>query len=248
MLKVRLIPVLTFNGVSLVKTKQFETARIIGNPIQAARVYNSRMVDELIFIDIKATHQKRKINLPLVKKVIDECYMPITIGGGVKTFEDINNLLRIGADKIIIKSKAIEDSEFILNAVRYFGSQCISIAVDVILKGGEYLIYQNNRPDLLMKDFIDKMNECKVGELVVNAVHKDGMMNGFDIGLYKKLITMTRCPIVALGGAGTPDHFRDLVKSKYIGGLASSSIYHFTQFTPQEVKYALLKEKIPIRI
>lgn len=248
MLKVRLIPVMTFNGISLVKTKQFTSARTVGNPIQVARVYNIRNVDELVFIDIKATEQERKINLPLVKKVIDECFMPVSIGGGIKTFKDINDLLRIGADKVIIKSKAIEDSEFILKAVRYFGSQCISIAVDVIFKDGQYLIYQNNKSFLLMKDFIDTMNECKVGELIVNAVHMDGMMNGFDLNLYKKLKPIIKCPTVALGGAGNPFHFIDLIKSNYNGGIASASIYHFTQFTPQDVKRALNNKNIPIRI
>ena len=98
-----------------------------GNPIQVARIHNSREVDELIFVDIMATHQKRKMNLPLIKKIIDECFMPVTIGGGVETFEDINSLLRIGADKVIIKTKAIEDPSFISKAVDYFGSQCISL-------------------------------------------------------------------------------------------------------------------------
>ena len=116
MLKVRIIPILTFDGLSLVKTKQFKNPRIIGNPIQAARVYNSRNVDELVFIDIKATEQNRKINLPLVKKIIDECFMPVTIGGGIRSFEDINDLLGIGADKVLIKSMALQDPKFIINA------------------------------------------------------------------------------------------------------------------------------------
>ena len=117
MLKVRLIPVMTFNGISLVKTKQFANARTVGNPIQVARVFNTRNVDELVFIDIKATEQGRKINLALVKKIIDECFMPVTIGGGIQTFEDINDLLRIGADKVLIKSMALKDPKFIIKVV-----------------------------------------------------------------------------------------------------------------------------------
>ena len=248
MLKVRLIPVMTFNGISLVKTKQFINARTVGNPIQVARVYNSRNVDELVFIDIKATEQGRKINLPLVKKVIDECFMPVTIGGGINTFEDINDLLGIGADKVLIKSMALQDPDFILRAVDYFGSQCISIAVDVILDNGEYWIYQKNDEKLLMETFINKMHQCNVGEFVVNAVDNDGMMNGFDKELYQKVTRITSKPIVALGGAGTPSHFTDLVQTNYNGALAAASIYHFTQYTPQEVKKKLNKAQIPVRI
>ena len=113
MLKLRIIPVLTFNGFGLVKTKQFKNPRMVGNPVQAARVYNSRGVDELAFIDITASKQKRKLNLKLVGDVIKECFMPVTIGGAVSTIEDINNLLKIGADKVVIKSAALTDLNFI---------------------------------------------------------------------------------------------------------------------------------------
>ena len=248
MLKVRLIPVMTFNGISLVKTKQFNNARTVGNPIQVARVYNSRNVDELVFIDIMASKQGRNINLPLVKKVIDECFMPVTIGGGIQSFQDINDLLRIGADKVIIKSKALQEPNFISNAVNYFGGQCISIAVDVIFDAGKYWIYQKNDEKLLMEDFIKRMNECNVGEFVVNSVLHDGMMNGFDLSLFRKVNQLTSKPIVALGGAGVPAHFTELVKDNYYGALGAASIYHFTQYTPQEVKVALKKDQIPVRI
>src|ERR1700746_580058 len=132
MLKARIIPILTFNGFGLVKTKKFTNPRMIGNPVQAAKVYNSRGVDELVFLDIFATEQNRKINLKLVKDVIKECYMPVAIGGGIQNIEDINDLLKIGADKVVIKSKALTDIEFIKESVAFFGSQCITIAIDAI--------------------------------------------------------------------------------------------------------------------
>lgn len=248
MLKQRIIPVLTFNGISLVKTKQFQRARTVGNPIQAARVYNSRNVDELIFVDIKATSQKRKINLPIVKKVIDECFMPVTIGGGISTFEDINNLLGIGADKVLIKSKAIKDPTFITESVQYFGSQCISIAVDVILKENQYWIYNENKESYRLKEYLNEMIDCNVGELVINAVHNDGIQNGFDIELYKIVSSMTKIPLVAVGGAGTPIHFSDLASSGYRGGMAGASIFHFTQYTPLDVKQTLKSNNFSVRL
>lgn len=248
MLKTRIIPVLTFNGISLVKTKQFDTVRTVGNPIQAARIYNSRNVDELIFVDIMATYQKRKVNLPLVKKIIDECFMPVTIGGGVETFEDINDLLRIGADKVIIKTKAIEDPSFISKAVDYFGSQCISIAVDVELINGNYFIQSKIHSNISLEAFIHEMNNCQVGEYAVNAVHRDGMMEGYDQTLYKLVSEKTTCPIIAIGGAGNPTHFTDLIQKGFKGALAAASLFHFTQYTPQEIKKVLNAINIPVRI
>ena len=212
MLKKRIIPILTFNGISLVKTKQFDSIRTVGNPIQAARIHNSRDVDELIFVDIMATYQKRKMNLPLIKKIIDECFMPVTIGGGVETFEDINSLLRIGADKVIIKTKAIEDPSFISKAVDYFGSQCISIAVDAIKINGDYFIFSKYHKNISLEDFIHEMNNCKVGEYAVNSVDRDGMMQGYDLSLNKLVNQLTNVPVIAIGGAGKPEHFVQLCK------------------------------------
>lgn len=248
MLKHRLIPVLNFNGFSLVKTKRFTNPRMVGNPIQAAKIFNKRNVDELVFIDIKATEQNRKINLDLVSKIIDECFMPVTIGGGIETFEDISNLLKIGADKVIIKSKAITNPDFILEAVNYFGSQCISISLDVEKIKDEYLINNIFKKKIKLNEFIDKMNQCNVGEYVVNSVNNDGMMNGFDIDLYKLVQEKTIKPLVALGGGGKPDHFNELISSNYYGSLAGSSIFYFTQYTPNDVKLEMNKKNKIFRV
>ena len=163
MLKVRIIPILTFNGFGLVKTKQFANPRMVGNPVQAAKVYNFRGVDELIFIDIFASEQKRKINLKLVADVIKECYMPVTIGGGIESLDDINNLLKIGADKVVIKTRALLDKQFINDAVTFYGSQCISIAVDAYLSSDGYKIFNKLNIDITVDKFIDGMIECNVG-------------------------------------------------------------------------------------
>lgn len=248
MLKRRIIPVLTFNGLSLVKTKNFKNPRTVGNPIQSARIFNNRNVDELVFIDIMATIQKRKINLPLVKKIIDECFMPITIGGGIKTSKDITDLLRIGADKVLIKTSSIDNPEFISEAVSYFGSQCISIAVDVIKKNATYWIYNEGKRNILLEDFITLMTKFEVGEFIVNSVHKDGVQTGFDIELYKFLSTISNIPIVALGGAGKPAHFSELIDSGFTGGIAASSIFYYTQFTPLDIKKKLRDKGIPVRL
>ena len=249
MLKIRVIPILSFNGFALVKTKQFENPRMVGNPTQVARVYNSRNVDELVFVDIFASKQKRKINLAVVKQVINECFMPVTIGGGVDSIEDINNLLRIGADKVVVKSVALKNPNFIREAVKIFGSQCIVVSVDVKSVNNEYKVYhydsEINRSAI---EFIKEMEDLGAGELFVNDVKNDGMMNGFDVELFNNLCKDTKIPIIASGGAGKPEHFSDLLEKVNVTGVAGASIFHYTQFTPFDIKYAINQINLPVRL
>lgn len=248
MLKVRIIPILTFNGFGLVKTKQFGNPRMVGNPVQSARVYNNRGVDELVFIDIFATTQKRKINLKLVADVIKECYMPVAIGGGIETIEDINNLLKIGADKVIIKTKALLNKDFIKEAVAFFGSQCISISVDAYKTSEGYKINNKVGLDKSLDDFIKEMIECKVGEFVLVSVDNDGIMNGFDTELVNYVEKMTNIPIIAVGGGGNMEHYNELFSKTNVQAVGSASIFHFTQYTPLDIKNELKSINIPVRI
>ena len=248
MLKVRIIPILTFNGFALVKTKKFSSPRMVGNPVQTARVYNSRGVDELIFVDIFASAQKRKMNLKLVSDVIKECYMPVAIGGGINSLEDINNLLKIGADKVVIKTKALLDKQFIKDAVNFYGSQCISIAVDAYFTSNGYKIFNKLNIDITVDKFIDEMIECNVGELVLNSVDNDGIMNGFDIDLINQVSKKTNLPTIVTGGGGNMDHYNKLFSETDTTAVGSASIFHFTQFTPQDIKNELKTIGIPVRI
>jgi cyclase len=247
-LKVRIIPILTFNGFGLVKTKKFTSPRMVGNAVQAARVYNSRGVDELVFLDIFASSQSRKFNLKLVADVIRECYMPVAIGGGIQSLEDINQLLRIGADKVVIKTKALTDPNFIREAVRFFGSQCISISVDVIKRNGSYYIHNRLGIDISLLEFLRNMEECEVGEIVLNNVDNDGMMQGFDIELVSKVLDSCKIPVIAVGGGGEPRHFADLFCNTRIQAVGAASIFHFTQYTPKDIKLELAQHGISVRI
>ena len=248
MLKVRIIPILTFNGFGLVKTKNFSTPRMVGNPVQAARVYNNRGVDELVFLDIFASNQKRKLNLKLIADVIRECYMPVAIGGGIESIDDINSLLKIGADKVVIKTKALTDKTFIREAVSFFGSQCISIAIDAYATPDGYKIHNKLDLDIPLGQFINEMIDCHVGEFVVNSVDKDGLMEGFDIDLMNQVEKMTNIPIIAVGGGGKMEHYAALFTHTHIKAVGSASIFHFTQFTPLDIKTELQKNNIPVRI
>lgn len=248
MLKVRIIPILTFNGFGLVKTKNFSNPRMVGNPVQSARVYNSRGVDELVFLDIFASNQKRKINLKLIADVIKECYMPVAIGGGIESIDDINSLLKIGADKVVIKTKALQEKDFIKEAVSFFGSQCICIAVDAFHTPNGYMIHNKLNLEITLHQFITDMIECNVGEFVVNSVDKDGLMNGFDTTLINQVESMTNIPIIAVGGGGQMEHYTTLFTETNVKAVGSASIFHFTQFTPLDIKNELRKIDIPVRI
>jgi cyclase len=248
MLKIRVIPVLTFNGFALVKTKQFISPRMVGNPVQAARVYNARGVDELLFVDIMASKQKRKINLNITADVIKECFMPVGIGGGIDTIDDINNLLKIGADKIVIKKAAILNPEFIKTSSHYFGSQCISVAVDLISDDNGYSVYNQYGQNFHADMFIDQIQELGAGEIILNAVGRDGMMNGFDIEMIKYVENRSSIPIVCVGGGGEPTHYDELFQRTNCQAVGSASIFHFTQYTPLDIKYSLGKVNKPVRL
>jgi cyclase len=248
MLKSRIIPILTFNGFALVKSKQFKDHRMVGNPIQAAKIYNSRGVDELIFLDIMASKENRKINLKIVKDVIDQCFMPIGIGGGIKTIDDITNLLRIGADKVILKSIAIKNPEFINESALFFGSQCISVSVDVIKVDDKYWIYDEEKTNIEATEFVKLIEIYGAGEIILNFVNNDGMMNGFDVELYDLISIYTRLPIVFVGGAGNTRHFEQLMFNTKCNAVGASSIFHFTQFTPLDIKLALKQRRLDIRL
>jgi imidazole glycerol-phosphate synthase subunit HisF len=249
MLKNRVIPVLSFNGFALVKTMQFGNPRMVGNPMQAARVYNSRNVDELIFADIFASRQKRKLNLAVVKQVVNECFMPVTIGGGIDSLKDINNLLQIGADKVVIKSTALNNPPFITEAAKVFGSQCIVVSVDVNHTADGWKIhYPEGNDPMDAIEFIKRVESLGAGELFINDVRQDGMMKGFDLQMFETLSAATNLPVIACGGAGLPDHFVPLLANKNITGLAAASIFHFTQYTPFDIKFAIDSAGYPVRL
>lgn len=249
MLKCRIIPVLTFNGLALVKTKKFAAnARMVGNAVQAARVFNFRNVDELVFLDIYASDQKRKINLQVVKSIINECFMPVAIGGGISTIEDIHNLLAIGADKIVIKSKIVEDPEFINEAANVFGNQCITLAIDAIKKGNIYYLFNRLNKTIPLVEFLKKISLYNFGEIILTSVDHDGMMDGFDVELVQLVEKIINVPIVVVGGGGEPKHFKELFSKTNIEAVGAASMFYFTRYTPYDVKVAVSSVGRPVRI
>lgn len=249
MLKCRVIPILTFNGFALVKTKGFAgNARMVGNAVQAARVYNSRNVDELVFLDIYASDKNRKMNLQMARLIINECFMPVALGGGIKTVDDIQDLLAIGADKVVLKSKIIEDPEFINEASAIFGNQCITLAIDAIKKEDTYYLYNRQDKEIALFDFLEQIKGYNFGEIILTSVNNDGMMNGFDIELVQAVEKIINVPIVVSGGAGAPEHFKNLFSETNIEAVAAASIFHFTRYTPRDLKLAIQSAGRPVRL
>jgi cyclase len=248
MLKTRIIPILTFNGFALVKTKNFSNPRMVGNPVQSARVYNSRGVDELIFLDIFASKQNRKVNLNVVRDVVKECFMPVGIGGGINSLDDINDLLKIGADKVVVKNEALKNPQFVNDAANFFGSQCISISLDAIRLNDNYFVQNNLGINIELSNFIKKMSDEGAGEFILNSVDNDGMMNGFDLKLINYVEKLTNLPIVCVGGGGDMSHYVELFSNTNCDSVGSSSIFHFTQFTPSDIKEKLHLIGKPVRL
>lgn len=249
MLKCRVIPILTFSGLALVKTKGFaKNPRMVGNAVQAAKVFNFRNVDELVLLDIYASDQKRKINLNLVRSIIKECFMPVAIGGGISTIEDIQNLLEIGADKVVIKNKIIESPDFINEAAHVFGNQCITIAIDAEKREGIYYLYNRLNKEIPLLDFLQQISAYKFGEIILTSVNNDGMMNGFDIELVQLVEKLINVPIVATGGAGEPSHVTELFSKTNIEAVGAASIFYFNRYTPHDLKKAIENVGKPVRI
>ena len=222
---------------------------MLGNPVQSARIFNSRGVDELIFLDIFASKQKRKINYKIVKDVIKECFMPVGIGGGINTVEDIYEILKIGADKVVIKTEALQNPKFIEDAANYYGSQCISISIDAYRNSdNNYMVYSETDVEISVIDFAKQMQDFGAGEIILNSVDNDGMMQGFDLELYNYIESEINLPIVITGGGGNLNHFEDLFKNTRCEAVGSASIFSFSQYTPLDIKATLSNLGKPVRM
>ncbi len=247
MLKTRIMPTILFKDVGIVKSKQFDSWRRIGTAMQSVKVYNMREVDELIFLDINATNEKRDLDLETIDSIADECFMPLTVGGGVKPLEDIKNLLKVGADKVAINSKAIESPDFIKKAVETFGSQCIIVSID--FKDNE--VYTHSASKNTGKNPLDiakQMESMGAGEILLTSINNDGMMTGYDLETTKLVSQNVSIPVIASGGAGNYTHMLDVLTKGGASAVSASSIFHFTEQTPKEAKEFLAKNGIPMRI
>lgn len=232
MYRPRIIPVLLLKNLGLVKTIDFKNHRYIGDPINAVKIFNDLQADELVFLDITATKEKRLISLDFVKNVGDEANMPFSVGGGIKTIDDIKLILNAGAEKVIINTSAIESPTFIKEAAAVFGSSTIVVCIDVKKKVfGGYGIYTTQgtkNTGLTPVEFSKQMQEMGAGEIIIQSIDNDGIMKGYDIELIRMVSENVTIPVVALGGAGTFNHLKEAVETGLASAAAAGSmfVYH----------------------
>ena len=249
MLKTRIIPTLLWKGFTLVKDKQFRSERRINNIIPTIKVFDSREVDELIIVDILATQENRSPDIQNIKDFSKECFMPLTIGGGIKSLKDISQLLNNGADKVSINSSAYINPQLINNAVKTFGSQCIVVSIDVKKEKGEYWCYSHSGKKNTGKtilEWISIISYAGVGEILLTSIDHDGMMQGYDLKLISLVSKIIKIPIIAQGGCGSyEDMYKALIKGA--NAVSASSIFEFTEQTPLEAKKYLKKKGLSVR-
>ncbi len=248
MLKIRVIPALTVKDAKLVKSVQFQNHRNIGNYVAAVRVFNARDVDELIFLDLDA-HEKG-IETWLLEEVTKECFMPVTIGGGVKTIDEVQTLLSLGADKVSVNSEAIRRPAFITEIAERYGSQCAVVSIDVkkIEKGWE--VFYDGGTHAAGLDVIEWAKEVEkhgAGEILLHSIDRDGVMEGYDLDLIRNVAGAVRIPVVALGGAGKVSDCVEAVRAG-ASAIAAASIFQYTETTPQIIKQALSEAGFPARV
>lgn len=251
MLKLRVIPCLDVKDGRVVKGVNFVSLRDAGDPVEQALVYDAAGADELTFLDITASHENRDTIIDVVSRTAARVFLPLTVGGGIRSTEDMRRLLLAGADKCSINSAAIARPEFINEAARKFGSQCVVVAVDArAVAGGGWEIFTHGGRQPTGIDAVAWCGEMQArgaGEILLTSMDRDGTGSGFDIALLQAVARAVSIPIVASGGVGTLDHFAEGARAGATGLLAAS-VFHFGQFTISEVKASLHRAGLPVRL
>lgn len=231
MLHPRIIPCLLVHNKGLVKTVQFKDAKYVGDPINAVKIFNEKEADELMVLDIDATIENREPDYKMIENLAVECRMPLCYGGGVKTIEQARKIFNLGVEKIAISSSAVENPSFVAEIAKEVGSQSVVVVIDVKKKlFGGYEICTHNakqKHKYKLEDFINKIQELGVGEIVVNAIDNDGVMNGYDVELVEKIKPLVHVPLTVLGGAGSIGDIGNLIKRFGIIGASAGSLFVF---------------------
>ena len=252
MLKTRIMPTLLYKDFELVKGVGFDSWRCVGSLLQAIRVYEMREVDELVFLDINATLENRRPDFELVDDFADECFMPLTVGGGIKTIDDVQRLLEVGADKVAINTQAVYDPDLVYAIAKRFGSQCIVISIDVKNHSKEiYEVYTHSgtKPaDINPVHMAKRSEDLGAGEILLTSINSDGTMSGYDIELTRQVCAEVSIPVIASGGAGNYEHMFEALDRGKASAVAAASIFHFTHQTPIEAKKYLNKKGIHVRL
>jgi cyclase len=252
MLKARIIPCLDVKDGRVVKGVNFVDLIDAGDPVEQARIYDAQGADELCFLDITASHEDRDTIFDVVRRTAEQCFMPLTVGGGVRTTEDVRKLLLAGADKVSINTAAVKTPDFVRQAAEKFGSQCIVVAVDAKSVGdGKWEIFTHGGREKTGIDAIawsERMAEYGAGEILLTSMDRDGTKKGFDIALTRAIADAIPIPLIASGGVGTLDHLVAGIRDGHATAVLAASIFHFGTYSIGEAKAYMQDAGIPMRM
>ncbi len=250
MLKKRIIPCLDIKDGATVKGINFEGLRNAGDPVELARKYEKDGADELVFLDITATIEKRKTFVELVRNIAKELSIPFTVGGGISTVEDVRKLLEAGADKISVNSSAVKNPQLISDLAKEFGSQCVVVAIDTRLVHQSHFVHIKGGREATSLNTIEWAKQAEAlgaGEILLTSMDGDGTKNGFDVQITKLVADEISIPVIASGGAGSMDDFVQVFNETRATGALAASIFHFNEIGIQELKQQLKQQKIEMR-
>ncbi len=251
MFTVRIIPCLDVKNGKVVKGVQFKNLKYAGDPVKLAKWYSQQGADEIVFLDITATVEKRKTILDVVKRTAENVFVPLTVGGGVKSIEDIRDLLNSGADKVAINTAAVRNPQLVKLAAKMFGSQCIVIAIDAKkVDKNKWEVYINAGTTPTGIDVVKwakKVDQLGAGEILLTSIDADGTKQGYDIELTKTVVEAVSIPVIASGGAGKIEHLIEVVKKTGVSAVLAASIFHYKEFSIRKVKQKMLTCGILVR-
>ena len=251
MLAKRIIPCLDIKDGQTVKGIEFENLKSVGDPVELGKLYSDNGADELVFLDITASHEKRKTLANLVQKIAREINIPFTVGGGISSLEDADIILSAGADKISVNSAAIYKPELIQQIAEKFGSQFIVLAIDARLENGKWIVYKNGgriQTELELFTWVKQAESLGCGEILFTSMNHDGTKNGFALDPLKWLAENLNIPVIASGGAGSIQDFEDVFKYANVEAALAASVFHYQEIEISKLKQSLYKKNMPVRI
>ena len=251
MLKNRIIPCLDVKNGRVVKGINFIDLKDAGDPVEQAKIYSDGGADEICFLDITASNENRDTIYEVVERTSRKCFVPLTVGGGVRSVDDINKLLNCGADKVSINTAAVQNSDVIIESSKKFGSQCIVVAIDAKKIEDKWEVFTHggrNNTGIDAIEFAKKMEDCGAGELLVTSMDRDGTQVGYDIDLMSNISLKVNIPVIASGGVGNLDHLADGIKLGNASAVLAASIFHYGKHSVKEAKEYLDSKGIPVRI